>query len=110
MQQKPLSEIGPYLLNFIKKKSTLSVQKVAEETLGLHTSNFSGRLSRNNLKLEEVETITNYLGLSLEIKIGEMTTSTEVSKEPNLAQYAIMAERVIKLLDENSKLKDQLRQ
>lgn len=108
----PLSKITSFLYDYIKNSKDFSLQKVAQEAMGLQYQNFHKRLRANNLKIEELEKIVSYLGLDINITLGDMSFSNMSEDGPPGAGNKDLILRVISLQDaiirlekENAELK-----
>ena len=102
------SEVGPYILKEIKK-SKHTVLEVAENTLNLHTSNFSRRLKENNINLEEIGVISKYLGMPIKVQVGEIDTELNPKGKESIYAISTLQQKIIDLMEERERLREEIR-
>lgn len=87
-----LSELGDTLRAIIKKKEGTSLSVVAREALGITYPNFSRRLTDNSLKVHELVKIFAFLGMEVELSLGDIVISNEAPKG-EISYEKIIAEK-----------------
>ncbi len=96
------------LITYIKEESPYTMGDVARQTLGITYSNFQKRLSKNNIKLYELEKILTYLGLEIHISLGKMKFSNAVTSPTNYEEQLAQKDRVLELQEKIIYLQEKL--
>ncbi|RMG27268.1 MAG: hypothetical protein D6730_07600 [Bacteroidetes bacterium] len=103
----PLSKLGETLKAYIKENKAHNLTEVGQKTLGITYQNFQKRLSKNNLRIYELEQILDYLGLEVQLTIGEMQFGGKPAAGVNYDERLAEEERLLMLEEEQVKLKRQ---
>lgn len=96
------------LITYIKEESPYTMGDVAKHTLGITYSNFQKRLSKNNIKLYELEKILTYLGLEIHISLGKMKFTNAMPSPANYEEQLAQKDRVLELQEKIIYLQEKL--
>ena len=104
----PLDQLGEALLTYIKKQSPYTLAQVAERTLGITYNNFQKRLSKNNIRLSELEGILKFLELEVRLEMGEMTFVNQAPTSIDYEDQLARRDKIVELQDKIIQLQEKL--
>ncbi|MEM7509964.1 MAG: hypothetical protein AAF388_03465 [Bacteroidota bacterium] len=105
-----LENLGNEIIHFIKKHPTLTMAEVAEKTLGITYANFHKRLSRNNIKLDELVQILDFLGIEFSFNLGDKQFSSQTVSPKNYEVELAHKERIMELQEKIILLQEELQE
>ena len=104
-----LSELGDTLRVLIKKKEGTSLSTVARGALGITYPNFSRRLTDNSLKVHELVKIFDFLGMEVQLSLGEIVVSNETPKgEVSYEEIIAEKDKLLQLKEEKIDLQQRI--
>lgn len=103
-------QIGWELIRYIKEESPYTMAEVADKTLGITYANFQRRLSKNNIKLYELEKVLNFLQLDLSLSIGETTFQNTSPGPTDYEAQLAQQDRLLQLQDKIIQLQERLQE
>ncbi|MEM6628552.1 MAG: hypothetical protein AAF694_02720 [Bacteroidota bacterium] len=107
-KQLPLDDLGQSLVSYIKEQSPYTLAEVAKSTLGITYSNFQKRLSKNKIKMFELQEILNFLQLEIQITIGDMTFQNGPPSSSDYEKVLAQKDKMLQLQDRIIQLQDEL--
>jgi len=105
-----LDKLGETLVKYIKEKSPYTLAEVARSTLGITYSNFQKRLSKNNIKLHELQKILNFLQLEITVSVGDMTFQSAPVTSTDYEEILAQKDKVLQLQDKIIQLQEELQE
>ncbi len=106
--QLEMEKLGETLVKYIKEESPYTLAEVASRTLGITYSNFQKRLSRNNIKIYELQQILDFLQLEITISLGNMSFQSKPNSPVNYEEMLAQKDRVLRLQDKIIQLQEEL--
>ena len=107
-KQLPLDNLGQSLVSYIKEQSPYTLAEVAKNTLGITYSNFQKRLSKNKIKMFELQEILSFLQLEIQITIGDMTFQNGPPSNSDYERVLAQKDKMLQLQDKIIQLQDEL--
>ena len=104
----PLSELGSTLISLIKSHPELKMGDVGKYALGITYANFQKRLKTNNIKLDELEKLVNYLQLEIQVSIDDMDFSNTPTRPSDMEDELERRQKIMDLQEKVIQLQDKL--
>lgn len=98
----PLSQVGPYLSNYVVKDSPYTLRQLGNEVLNIHYTNVTKTLNSNKVSLKQIEDIGEFIGLKIRLIVGDGDTS----EADQYMQISSLQAEVISLQKELLKYKE----
>jgi hypothetical protein len=100
--QIPITSLCPALYDKIKKDPRIKITDMPIKVLGISYPSFLKRVKENRLLLGEIEKLSEFYDLVIEIKIGDITGS---NLHAGLKSSKKDLYKIIKLTEENGELR-----